>query len=519
MTDAATQFVERFASICNITPPAWSLTDKAGETFLSIHVGRINEIYTDALSAVRNELASSNEYADRVFLKAVTQKSWLNSLEVQLLQRILTQSLTVGKATLDSTFHKKFIPFLGGEERRIYSEANHVVFGRRGAGKSSLVLYACHQAQRENRPYAWIALQQYSGRDDLLVVPQVLYEIVDAVSQYPGAEQDRIQRLRGTIYSLEERGEQLTKREINQKLPIFARDFIPFVRNYKQFYLFLDDLHLLHPTIQPYFLSALYSFARGNSIYLKITAIENLTTLLHEGTKEGLQTPGDAQVIRLDYNLVNPNEALNHTRKILESYVKYVGVPSTAGITGNNVTERLVWVAAGVPRDALYIFNNAITKALAAGRKSIAVTDINMAAADSLTEKERYVSDDVAEDAPVLMKVVDDIKDYCLREIRCNAFLVRLDTADERYRLLKKVSDLRFIHVLHPGITPTTAGEKYEAYMLDYAFYTGFRKAPSVKEFMSIPQQPLVKDLRKLDRYRYDLRPVFTQAPADADTK
>lgn len=37
--------------------------------------------------------------------------------------------------------------------------------------------------------------------------------------------------------------------------------------------------------------------------------------------------------------------------------------------------------------------------------------------------------------------------------------------------------------------------------MLDYAFYTGFRKAPSVKEFKSQPEQPLAKELRQLDRY------------------
>ncbi len=84
----------------------------------------------------------------------------------------------------------------------------------------------------------------------------------------------------------------------------------------------------------------------------------------------------------------------------------------------------------------------------------IAVTDINMAAADSLTEKERYVSDDVAEDAALVMSVVNDIKDYCLREVRSNAFLIRLDSTDACYRLIKKISDLRFIHVLHPGITP-----------------------------------------------------------------
>ena len=221
-------------------------------------------------------------------------------------------------------------------------------------------------------------------------------------------------------------------------------------------------------------------------------------------------------MIRLDYNLVDPGAALGHTKQIIESYVHYVGVPSLASITARKVVERLVWVSAGVPRDALYIFNNAITKALAAGRGGVAVTDINMAAADSLTVKERFVSDDVAEDATLIMNIVADIKDYCLKEIRSIAFLIRLDSADARYRLIKKVSDLRFVHVLHPGITPERAGEKYEACMLDYAFYTGFRKAPSVKEFISKPEQPLAKDLRKLNRYRYDDRAVFQSVDAGA---
>ena len=217
----------------------------------------------------------------------------------------------------------------------------------------------------------------------------------------------------------------------------------------------------------------------------------------------------DAQVIRLDYNLVNPGAAFRHVEKIVGSYAQYVGIPSLSSLAGKKVVERLVWVSAGVPRDALYIFNNAVTKALAAGRKKVAVTDINMAAADSLTEKERYVSDDVAEDAVLVMGVVNDIKDYCLKEIRSNAFLISLDTSDPRYRMIKKVSDLRFIHVLHPGITPGRAGEKYEAYMLDYAFYTGFRKAPSVKEFVSKQTQLSAKDLRKLERYPYNKRVVF----------
>lgn len=507
MSDSARKLVEAFASASNITVPPYALVDKGGETYLAIEVGKINDLYVTRLDQVRKQLAQEHhEFADRVFLREVRPQSWLRSSEAQMLQRLLAESLTIGKSTLRSEFHQRFMPFLGGEERRIYSRANHVVFGRRGAGKSSLVLYACNQAQRDRVPFAWIALQQYRGRQDLLVIPQVLYEIVDAIVAL-GVTGEAVDRLRSAVLKLEERGMALTKTEINAQLPVFARHFLPFVRERGDFYLFLDDLHLLHPAIQPYFLSAIYSFARGNNIHMKITSIEHLTTLYNEAQREGLQTPGDAQVIRLDYNLVNPSAARDHILQVLNSYVRYAGIPSIASLCGKGVLDRLVWVSAGVPRDALYIFNNAMTKASAIKeRKEIAKTDVNMAAAESLTEKESYISDDVAEDSTLVRTIIEDIKTFCLQEIRCNAFLIHIVASDRRYELIKKVSDLRFVHVLHPGITPEKAGEKYEALLLDYAFYIGFRKAPSVREFKATLDQPSAKELRQLKRYRYEER-------------
>jgi hypothetical protein len=160
-------------------------------------------------------------------------------------------------------------------------------------------------------------------------------------------------------------------------------------------------------------------------------------------------------------------------------------------------------VSAGVPRDALYIFSNSLTKATAARRKRIGLVDVNMSAADSLTEKERHVSEDVGDDAARVLATVGDIKTFCLKEIRTNAFLVHWDPGNRLYQTIKKAGDLRFIHVLHPGITPEQAGEKYEAFMLDYAFYTGFRKAPSVRELKPTPEATSAKELRKLKRYGY----------------
>lgn len=508
MTDQeAIRIVSRFASVCNISNPEYSFIDKAGEKFLAIYVSSINPIYTKNLALVKDELDPDSAFKGRVFLKRKSPANWLNSIECQLLQSLLSESLTIGKATLASDFHKEVIPFVGGVERQILNRANHIIFGRRGAGKSTLLLRAAMRAQQEGVNFAWIAMQQYQGRKDLLVVPQVLYELTEALADTAQFDSSAVEQMRSYILRLEDKGVDQTLDDIKAVLPTLARPFLAFVRSTGPFYILIDDLHLLHPFLQPLVLSAIYSFSRGNNVYLKITSIENLTNLYSEPQQEGLQTPGDAQVIRLDYNLVNPEAALEHIHRIISSFVRYVGIPSLSRIISRkDVLERLVWTCAGVPRDALYIFNNAISKALAQKRKAVAVTDVNMAAAESMIEKEHNLSDDVEDTQNDVRKVIDDIKQFCLREKRCNAFQVRIDTDNSKFRMIHKVSDLRFIHILHPGITPEKAGEKYEVYLLDYAFYTGFRKAPSVREILPTLRLPSAKELRKLERYPYEER-------------
>ena len=512
MTDQeAKRIVHRFASLCNISDPEHSFIDKAGETFLAIYVSSINPIYTKNLALIKDELDPDSDFKGRVFLKKKSPANWLSSIECQLLQSLLSESLTIGKSTLDSDFHMEVIPFVGGVERQILNKANHIVFGRRGAGKSTLLLRAATRSRREGINFAWITMQQYQGRKDLLVIPQVLYELTEALSEIHDFDPSAVKQMRSYILKLEEKGVDQSLDDIKVLLPTFARPFLAFVRSKGPFFILIDDLHLLHPSIQPLVLSTLYSFARGNNIYLKITSIENLTNLYNELQQEGLQTPGDAQVIRLDYNLVNPEAAFKHIDRILNSFIKYVGIPSLSTIIyRREVLERLVWACAGVPRDALYIFNNAIAKALAEKRKAVAITDVNMAAAESMIEKEHNLSDDVEDTQNDVLRVIEDIKKFCLREARSNAFQVRIDNDSPKFRMIQKVSDLRFIHILHPGITPERAGEKYEVYLLDYAFYTGFRKAPSVREIVPTLRLPLAKELRKLERYPYEERIVLS---------
>ena len=63
----------------------------------------------------------------------------------------------------------------------------------------------------------------------------------------------------------------------------------------------------------------------------------------------------------------------------------------------------------------------------------IAITDINMAAADSMSEKENFISDDVSDNPVILRKLIEEIKEFCVNTARSNAFLVHIDTHHNKY--------------------------------------------------------------------------------------
>jgi hypothetical protein len=62
------------------------------------------------------------------------------------------------------------------------------------------------------------------------------------------------------------------------------------------------------------------------------------------------------------------------------------------------------------------------------------------------------------------------------------------------------LSDLRLVHLINQSITPDRAGERYEAYIIDYSRFTGFRRRPNVKEMVPDEGQFKASELRKLPK-------------------
>ena len=180
--------------------------------------------------------------------------------------------------------------------------------------------------------------------------------------------------------------------------------------------------------------------------------------------------------------------------------------------------ERLVWANAGVARDFLQMFGRALEHASEKGRRKITLTDANLAIGEFGDQKMHELEQDAQNDKSQLEQCLAFVEKYCLEGSRgiggskTNGFLIRNDSSAE-FRAVQALKDLRLVHLLHQTITPSRAGERYEAYIIDYSRFTGFRRRQNIQEIKpGQGKQFQAKELRKLP----PLPPQFLQRLAAA---
>lgn len=479
------------------------LKERPDGPILVIRVANPTERLFRVLESARAEAVDPSGTELRATLQRAARALPLQSAEGRLLLRTLSESLNINRHSFKGDFFARYTKSVSGAEEQITAAANHVVFGRRGAGKSSLLLYGLHERATRARPSAWIDMQVYAQRTDIAVALDLLLEVIAQARshlQTAGLAEAVVSELR----TLRE-ASQVDQEAIRRILPDIRRTLGEFASRGQDLVLFLDDYHVLSRELQPKVLGLLYAVTRGNAIFLKLSAIETLTQTWNAATKTGLQIPHDVQEITLDYNLTIPEKASAHLSSILDAHAIFCGLSSIRSLcTSSDVLSRLVWVAAGVPRDALSIFGQAMTKASLAGSKHVSVSTVNLAASETLTVKLKELETDASGEAEPLHALLERIREFCVKQQRKNAFLVEIRNDDLIYQRVLKLVDLRLLHVINEGISVGEAGRKYLALILDYGFYIGVRAAKSVDLFNKQTRRVAYKDLRRL--------PVFVEA-------
>lgn len=500
LKEAQAQASELFAQSLGL-PKVSSVIDLVGtEEFLKFRVGRRAPVYDHALRETLRGLTDTNPYRGLLGLEIDPIGDFPDSMEANVLRSLLVRSTrAIAGQPLLHTFPGQYVPFQNNEETQAIQPATQLIVGRRGVGKTTLISKAKELLVRSRSLAVVLDMQPYSACDDSILI-DVLTDLARAIAKaaankYPSASK-AIKKLNEFADGLfggatkPARASAALRRAISEVTT--AADAELFV--------FLDDYHLVYPDQQPKVVDAVHGGLKGARGWLKVAGVGSLLRVYDPKTKKGLQSPGDAQKISLDLTLVNPEAAEEHLRSILLNFLGLVGVDRLSIAVAEAAFHRLVWANAGVPRDFLQMFSKSIEHAKRAGRHKVELSDANLAIGEFGRQKMTELEEDARNEQNVLKKTLKVIEKYCLESAKkkVNAFLIRSESSEE-YKAVQTLSDLRMLHVLHQTITPHKAGEQYEAYMLDYSLFTGFRQMRNIEQMLPEDgKQFKAKQLRKL---------------------
>lgn len=429
-------------------------------------------------------------------IKKLSKSNLLAGPEARLLVKTLSETQNVSRHSFPEDFFERYIYSVGGAEDQIVADANHIVYGRRGAGKSMLLLYALKKMEIQNRICIWIDSQLYNNRIDETVcahmVAQILRELIDNFDKT--IEYDEIiDKLENNDYSIA---------EVRKILPKIKRAVSAHSSN-NPIYIFLDDFHIIESSLQPVILDVIYAFCRGNRVFLKISSIETLTNTFDATRRIGLEVSQDVQVLKLDNNLTTPDKTFEHLQKILDAHANYACLPGVRRLCSSaDVLPRLTWVSAGVPRDAMNLFAQAMRRAAGEGRNRVTVSNVNMASSETLSNKIRDLEVDASSLADELKDELEKIRFFCVADKKNNAFLVQISPGNKKFNNIVELTQMRLLHIISEGITPGEAGKKFIALILDYGMYTGIRAAQSVELFNQNTDRASYRSLRLLPTYK-----------------
>lgn len=437
---------------------------------------------------------------------------------------------------------------VGGNLERLAAPQHQVVFGRRGSGKSCLLVHYLESSSDGGLKPVYILADEFKRLTYPDVLIRLLIELLQGVptkgswwkrflgiprptekyakqlrdlldlaeeadvtegqrsartSDFEGAGEVGGARMRARDGVSEERSRSSSFRE--RKIDTLERH----LRDYKlalqaslkgwgcdSLAVLVDDFYLFPRDRQPDIVDYLHRLVRDTNLYLKVATIRHRTSLLRNNPQTvGVELGQDVEELSLDRTLENLEATQDFLADMLRRLAEKAGVAEIDGCFNPNAMQALTLVSGGVPRDFLNIFVNAVDAARTVNRMRWLTPTTVYKGAGRLSYKQKLTNlrEDAGVDVAGLERVFVDLLRFCLRETRKTAFLVSQEEAQSSRRehdLIHQLMDFKLVHVVEPD-TSAASGRpgRYEAYTLDFALFTEpRRRGIEIVEFWKVDE-------------------------------
>lgn len=399
----------------------------------------------------------------------------------------MMELLTTRSRTSEVQPSLSYVPDAAANASLVNTARHHLVFGRRGAGKTALLLEARRMATADGAVVSWTNMQTHR---DAVAEAAYLWVVGDLLNQLEAAARSdaRASGLSDELMGLSAAISKARKRVSLPSVPALVPEVRQALSRFGQTsglraYVFLDDFHYLDRREQPRLLDLLHRSIRDCDVWLKVAAIKHLTRWFDSNNHVGLQTGHDADHIELDLTLQNPARAKAFLEEVLRRYAHQAGVSALSRVLSADALDRMVLASGAVPRDYLTLAARAVQRCRTRpNSKIVGVQDVNAAAGDAAKVKIDELEDDLAASADARNSTLEGlrlVRAFCLDERAYTYFRVDFRDKEQRpdeYGVLTSLLDVRLLHLLEPSLSdPHHAGERAEVYMLDLSQFSGQR--------------------------------------------
>lgn len=399
----------------------------------------------------------------------------------------LINLLTARARTSDVQPSLSYVPDTAQNILTAITPRHHLIFGRRGTGKTALMVEAKQRVESEGCLSYWINMLTHRGGSANRIFVWICRDLCEKMQNFYTKKQ-RTPQLVALISRLRDDAAKLLTKDrihhvgVSRLVPDMQNVIRQFTdTNATRFYIFLDDLHYLPSAEQPQLLDLVHGAVRDSDAWLKVAGIRHLTRWFQEKPPLGLQTGHDADHIDLDVTLEEPSRAKAFLEEVFLRYARHVGISSLSSILSPTALDRLVLASGAVPRDYLTLSARAISQAQKREKaRRVGVQDVGQAAGEAAKAKIAELEEDAAsiEGTSSRIKGLDQILTFC-DEKSCTFF--RIDFRDrqnhpDEYSIIRELMDGRLIHLVRASLSDThKAGRRYEVYMLDLSQFSSER--------------------------------------------
>lgn len=461
------------------------------------------------LIVVREAKSSSNE-----------TKSAVQSVNDERVSKLI-ELLNERSRTSEQQPSLEYIKDAAENLRVALTRRHHLLFGRRGVGKTALLLEVKKQIEKSSGTVLWINMQILRGLDanrSFLTVLTRICELPEQIHRERESKPSSVShaaKLSNSVQKLLDRVS-LANEAVARLVPE-AQRLINFVcaETAADLFIFIDDLHYLEMREQPKFLDSLHGITRDTAAWIKVAGIRNQCRTFTDNPPIGLQSGHDAAEIPLDVTLEEPKKARSFLSNVLQTYLHAAGISNRTGFMSQAALDRLVLAAGGVPRDFLTVAARSIQiTRLRDNARHVGAQDVNEAAGEAGKQKRSDLEEDAASSAgqaATRLHALERLRSFCIDEHHYSFFRVGLRDKHEHadaYRLLQSLVDLRMIHLVKSSLSEAhAAGERSEVYMLDLSEYSGSR----LKKYLTVIE--LKGDILVLRKTGKDGRQVDANTP------